>query len=364
MITAAGLGLRALLAHRRLAGLMALTVSVALAAFLVLRGYQAGLTARYAGLSAAYLLVQRAGSMGEFYGSRVPAGLGADLLAGGASLAVPEIHSVVGLSPQDAVLLRGVDLARYTRVESFRLLSGRPLQPGDPPRLAMIGLRLAETRGAAPGGVIQIRGRDFQVAGVFEIGTYADYEAWVALSDAQELMGWRDEVSLFVIPAGETLRAGDELPDGLAVVPKGDSGTNLVREYTPLFDLLGLVAYALGGAAAVTLANVLSRLAWLNRRDLAILLSLGFDRPALGAYLLVQGAAVGLLGLLGACAAAFALSALTRVQTAGISVQAVYTPDVFAWSLLLTLLLVLAGCALPVIWLAKSNLAALLRADI
>jgi ABC-type lipoprotein release transport system permease subunit len=363
MLTVAELGLRALLLHRRLVGLMAVTVAVSLAAFLVLRGYQNGLSARYANLSAAYLLVEQSGSLGEFYGSRIPANTGALLLAQGASLAVPEIHSVVGVSPQDAVLLRGISLERYAELETFRMVSGRPLQPGDPPRLAMIGVRLAAERGLAPGGSIQIRGRDFQVAGVFEIGTYADYEAWITLADAQKLMGWGEDVSVFVIPGGEKLQAGAELPGGLSVVRKGESGTNLVNEWQPLFDLLGLVSYALGVAAAVTLANVLGRLVWLHRRDLAILLSLGFGRAALSGYLLIQGAAIGLLGLLSGCAAALALSAATRIQTAGISIQAVFDGATFAWSLVFTLILTLAGSILPVFWFAKTNLAALLRAD-
>jgi ABC-type lipoprotein release transport system permease subunit len=363
MLTAAGLGLRALLLHRRLAAMMALTIAISLASFLILRGYQTGLTQRYTNLSAAYLLVEQSGSLGEFYGSRIPVSVGAQLLAQGASLAVPEIHTVVGLSPQDAVLLRGIALDRYAELEPFRITTGRPLQPGDPPRLAMIGTRLAAERGAAPGGTIQIRGRDFQVAGVFEIGTYADYEAWIALADAQTLMGWGSDVSLFVIPAGEKLKAGTELPGGLSVVRKGESGANLVSEWSPFFDLFGLVATALGIAAAVTLANVLGRMVWLHRRDLAILLSLGFGRPALIGYLLIQGLAIGLLGFVTGCAAAGGISALTRVQTAGISIQAVIDTAGLAWSLVFTLVLTLAGSILPVFWFGKTNLAALLRAD-
>jgi ABC-type lipoprotein release transport system permease subunit len=276
---------------------------------------------------------------------------------------IPEIHTVVGLSPRDAVLLRGVSLDQYLEVESIKIIAGRPLQPGDPPRLALIGSRLAEERGAGPGGAIQIRGRDFQVAGVFEMGTYADYEAWVSLAGAQDLMGWANEVSVFIIPAGETLNPGDELPGGLSVVRKGETGVNLVKEWQPLFDLLGLVASALGAAAAVTLANILWRLAWLRRRDLAILLSLGFGRPALCVYLLTQAASVGCLGFLFGTGAAYLLSAVTSVRTAGISIQAVYDASVLAWSLVFILLISLAGSVLPLIWLARANLAELLRAD-
>jgi ABC-type lipoprotein release transport system permease subunit len=363
MLTIAGLGLRALMVHRRLVVMMSLTVAISLAAFLILHGYRMGLIQRYSNLSPAFLLVEQSGSMAEFYGSRIPADVGRQLLDRGASRAIPEIHSIVGTTPQNAVLLRGVSLEEYAELESFRMVSGRPLQPGDLPRRAMIGVKLAEERGAGPGETIQIRGRDFLVSGVFAIGSYADFEAWIALEDAQALMGWGTDVSVFVIPAGEALRAGDELPGGLSVVQKGESGANLIYEWQPLFDLLDLVTAALGAAAAVTLANVLGRLVWLNRRDMAILLSLGFSRPTLAGYLLVQGSAIGVFGYLTGCAAALGLSAATKIQTAAISIQAVFDADVLANSLLFTLSITLAGSILPVFWFIKTNLAALLRAD-
>lgn len=363
MITCAVLGVRALLDHRRLAGLMALTVAISLAAFLILRGYQAGLAKRYIHLSSAHLLVEKSGSIGEFTGSRIPAQVGAQLLALGASQAVPEIYSVVGLTPDDAVLLRGISLEKYTDYESFRILSGRPLQPGDPPRLVMIGVRLAEERGLNPGDILPIRGRDFQVTGIFDIGGFADFQAWISLEDAQQLMGWGSDVSVFIIPAGEKLKQGDELDGGLSVIRKGETGINLVAECRPLFDLLELVTLALGAAAAVSLANVLGRLVWLHRRDLAILLSLGFGRPALSAYLLAQGSAIGAAGFLSGCAAAFVLGALTQIRTAGISIQAVFDWNVLGGSLVFALVLTLTGCLLPVVWLAKTNLVELLRSE-
>jgi ABC-type lipoprotein release transport system permease subunit len=362
MFTVAGLGLRALVAHWRTVVIMALTIALSLAAFLLLSAYRA-MSSRYAQLSESFLVAEQNGSIGEFYGSRLPIAAAETLRSAGASLIVPEIHTVTGTTTANAVLLRGVSLNDYSRIESFRILSGQALQPGDPPRSVMVGELLAKDRGAFPGGLIQIRGRDFTVAGIFTIGTYADHEVWMSIADAQELLGWGSDVSIFIVPAGEKLKEGDELPGQIALVRKGESGVNLVKEWVPLFDLFDLVAFSLGIAVAVALANMLWRLAWLRRRDLAILQSLGFGRLVLTAYLFVQAAAIGLLGYLIGAFVAINLSRLASIQTAGVSVQPVFDGAVLAWSLLIAVLISLAGSALPVLWLSRLNLASMLRAE-
>ena len=362
MFTVAGLGLRALVAHWRTVVIMALTIALSLAAFLLLSAYRA-MSSRYAQLSESFLVAEQIGSIGEFYGSRLPIAAAETLRSAGAGLIVPEIHTVTGTTTANAVLLRGISLDEYTRIESFRITAGRALQPGDPPRTVMVGDLLAKDRGAYPGGLIQIRGRDFTVAGIFTIGTYADHEVWMSLADAQELLGWGSDVSIFIVPAGETLKEGDELPGQIALVRKGELGVNLIKEWVPLFDLFDLVAASLGVAVAVALANMLWRMAWLRRRDLAILQSLGFGRLILTAYLFVQAAAIGLLGYLIGAFVAFYLSKLASIQTAGMSVQPVFDGAVLAWSLLIAVLISLAGSALPVLWLSRLNLANLLRAE-
>jgi len=362
IFSVAGLGLRELLAHYRTVVIMALTIALSLAAFLLLSAYRA-MSSRYAHLSDSFLVAEQIGSIGEFYGSRLPIAVAEQLHSAGASLVVPEIHTVTGTTTANAVLLRGISLDNYSRIESFRILAGRALQPGDPPRTVMVGDLLAKDRGATPGGLIQIRGRDFTVTGIFSIGTYADHEVWMSLADAQELLGWGADVSIFIVPAGETLKEGDELPGQIALVRKGDSGVNLVKEWLPLFDLFDLVAASLGIAVAVALANMLWRLAWLRRRDLAILQSLGFGRLTLTAYLFVQAAAIGLLGYLIGAFAAISLSRLASIQTAGISVRPVFDGAVLAWSLLIAIMISLGGSALPVLWLSRLNLANMLRAE-
>ena len=119
-----------------------------------------------------------------------------------------EIHTIVGTSLENAVLLKGVDLDHYAELDSFVVLAGRELRPGDSPRQAMIGSRLAERLGAGPGDTIRLRGRPFEVIGVFETGSYTENEAWVPLAGAQELLGWGQDVSLYVVAGRWPLDAG------------------------------------------------------------------------------------------------------------------------------------------------------------
>ena len=355
------LSLRNLARQKWLALILPLSISIPLMSYLVLTAARSELSRRYEGLSQAWLVVQQGGSMGEFYGSRLPQATADLLRARGASLVNAEIRTVTGTTPQDMVLLRGVTPNLYALAEPFTLLAGRPLASGDPPRRVMVGQRLAQERGAAPGGSLLIRGRAFEVQAVFATGTYCDYEAWIALADAQELLGWEGEVSIFLVPAGEGLRAGERLPGGVAVAPKGESGTNLVAEFGQFFGFLELIAVILGIAAAVNLGNLLWRMAWQQRRELAILKAVGFTRGALALYLGGQGAAVSLAGYLLGVGEGGLVLAFTRLQTAGIALQ----PSLEAGTLLAcagyALGVLALSTALPAAWLMRLNLANLLR---
>ena len=362
-MTIVRLGFRALLNHTRLALVMALTVGIPLMLYLTLDAYQAGLRLRYTDTYGDFLVVQVSGSLGEFYGSRMLASVGDGLRAAGASLVVPEIHTIVGTTTENAVLLRGIPLESYARVEEYQITAGRPLMAGDAPRLAMVGTRLAQERNLLPGDAIQVRGRDFQVVGIFDVSTYASNEVWIALEDAQSLLGWGSDVSVYVIPNGEAYKEGDVLPGGLSVVRKGDSASALLAEWDPFFRLLTHITGALGLAAAVALASILWRLAWLQRRELAILRSVGFSQRSLVGYLFAQGGLITLAGFLFGALGAGLLGQWTAVRTAGISIQAVFNFRVILTSLVFAGWISVAGASVPAWWLNRFNLSALLRSE-
>jgi ABC-type lipoprotein release transport system permease subunit len=355
------LGLLDLWMRRRTGLVMALVTAIPLMSTLLLEAYRTGLVTTYSDADPAFLIVQSSGSLGEFYGSRLPSQLAGELVANGASLVVPEIHTITGATPASAILLRGIPLDSYTQVEDFSVLTGRPLQPGEPSRRVMVGVRLAEKYSLVPGSLLDLRGRPFQVVGVFSVGTYADHEAWVSLEDAQALLGWGSDVSVYVIPAGEKLHPGDMLSAGASIVQKGDSSSNSLAELAPLLQLIKTVTISLGIAAALALANLLLRLAWQQRRDLTILRSLGFGRWTLMGYLLVQGTIIVALGFGVGFLGAFILGKFTATRTAGISIRAVFSMGVLLSSLAFAAVLTVLGTALPALQLSRVSLAGLLR---
>jgi putative ABC transport system permease protein len=357
------LGLKELASHWRDVLAMGLTISLPILSFLLLKGYQTGLEQRYENIQNDYLLVQETGSMGEFYGSRLSASLRQELLNQGESWAATEIHTITGTTPGDAILLRGIELDNYSRIEEYRMLEGRPLQQGDAPRLAMVGVKLAEERNAYPGGSIQIRGREFSVVGVFSNGTYEDYEAWISLEDAQTLMGWGSDVSVYIIPVGEKLKVGDSISGGISVVQKGESGKNLLSEWRPFFKLFGVITTTLGVAVAVALTNILWRMAWLRRRELAILQSIGYGQSSLMWYLLVQGLGITIIGFCLGVLEAFIVGALIPLRTAGITIETVYNLNEILSSLGLAGLFTIAGAGIPAYWFSRQNLVKLMRAE-
>ncbi|MCI0519516.1 MAG: ABC transporter permease [Chloroflexi bacterium] len=348
MIAAAlRLGVGSLTARWRLGVLMSLAAALPFMAYLLLEAYRAGLRHAYSDADPATLVVQSSGSMGEFYGSRLPLDLRQEIAARGAREIHAEIHTIVGGSPAEAVLLRGVALEDYLNYADFALVDGRPLQPDDPPRSAMIGVRLAEKRELAAGDVLLLRGRRFNVLGVIATGTYADYEAWVSLADAQALLGWETDVSTYLIPAGQGLQAGDALSGGASVVAKGTASADLIAAWEPLFDLLKILSAALGVAATITLGELLLRLAWQRRRELAILRGLGFPRATLALYLLAQSAAVAALGLGLGVFGALGVGRFNQLGTLGITITPLFDPATLLAGALLAGLLALSGALIP-----------------
>lgn len=320
MIPALRLALIDAAARRALLLGAAALIAVPVAASLLLDGFTRGLDRAFAAAPEGDLIVQESNSVGEFIGSRIPASLEADLLAMGASFAVPEIHTVTGTAADNALLLRGIDVRRYRSVTRFDVVAGRGLGPEDPPRSAMVGAALADGRGLGPGTTLEIRGRGFDVVGVFSVGTYADHEVWIPIEEARRVLGWGDEASVFVIPAGGPLAEGDTLPGPLSVVRRGDFAA-VNREWDPVLGLLRSAALSFAAAGVIVLATVLWRTAWMRRRDLAILRAIGLGGAVPAVFLLVQAAVVAAAGVAAGIATGLALGAVVEVEAFGITAR-------------------------------------------
>jgi ABC-type lipoprotein release transport system permease subunit len=331
--------------HRRQAGVLGSVFAIAVTAFVTLGAYGQALRADYPPAQHDYLVIQETQSFGEFYGSRLSNEVEALLRARGVVSYVPEIHTIVGTSLANAVLVKGVALDRYASLDPFVVTDGRPLQPGDGPRTAMIGARLADRIHAATGGTVRLRGRVFEVVGIFETGSYAENEAWIPLAGAQDLLGWGTDVSLYVIPAGGALHPGDMLREGVSVAARGELWSTFPRQWEGLLTLIGAVTRAIGWAAAFGLATMLSRLAWDRRRQIAILRSLGFGRAVGVLYVGAQGALITFAGGGAGVLIALLLLRWARPTLAGVSLRPSVGASVLmstaSWTILLTLLSVL-----------------------
>jgi putative ABC transport system permease protein len=355
------LGLHDLFSHRRLALIMALSIAIATAMVAFLVTYRAGLAAQFTERTSNLLVVHDNQNVGDISGSRISSRVAGTLSGLGISRIIPEIRAVTGTSVQNATLLRGIDLEQYTRLESFSLLSGRRLEPGDPPRLAMVGALLARRQDLKTGDKVSLRGRDFTVVGIFQNGTYMDNQAWISLADAQALLDWGEDVSVYIIPDEGILHEGDTLAGGLAVTRKGETLRLIAAQYQPLLNMWQLVALALGIGVSLTLASVLWRLAWLRRHEMAILRTTGFPTSSLVGYLLVQAGGITLLGILLGGLFMVVLTTSIRLTVSSFTI----VPRLDAGTLLYSLgwvgLIMLAGSLIPAWWLSRFNLAALLH---
>jgi len=354
---------RDLVAHGRQAVALAVVFAIAISAFAALGGYRVALERDYPLADRHFLVIQETQSFAEFYGSRLSYDVAAALQEVGLASLVPEIHTVVGTSLEDAVLLKGVDLEHYTGLDAFVVRSGRRLQPGDSPRTAMLGARLAERWAVGPGDTIRLRGRPFAVVGVFETGAYTENEAWVPLAGAQDLLGWGRDVSLYVVPDDGRLTPGEQLLDGVSVARRGELWSTFPRQWEGLMVLLGAVTRALGVAGALFLATLLWRLAWRRRRQIAILRSLGFGQSTLAAYLAAQGALVALGGGIGGFLGSLALLRWARPTLAGVSLRPSLTLEVLLSTVVWLAILTLLSVAVPVWVLARRKVATHISAE-
>lgn len=363
MLTVVRYSLQDMFRHYKLWLAMTLLVAATNVIYLVLGGYRNALRQEFNQLPYHDLVVMESNTNGELFGSRISPQIGERLLAMGVSQAIPEIHEYTGTSITNILLLRGIDLARYQQVNSFKILAGQALQPGSAPRTAMIGWRLADKLDLSPGQQITIRGRQFLVSGIFQTGTYVDNEAWISLEGAQALLGWSKDVSIYIIPDEGGLKAGDTLPGGITVSKRGLGPQSSREKFEPLFKVIDLTYFTISIAVIFTLANVLFRTAWIHRRELAILRCVGFQSHALVIYLLSQALILTMVGvILGTLSTALVFSVL-RTDIAGMIIQPRISLQTGLTGLGQATAIAIFGAVVPAWWLSRLTLADQLRSE-
>ena len=145
----------------------------------------------------------------------------------------------------------------------------------------------------------------FRVAGIFNSGFF-DYDsswAFIRLSDAQELFGLGDVISVIQFKVDDIYRAGDIAQSLEQAAGHGFMSTNWMEQNKPLFRALRLervvTFITIGLIVFVAALNILISLIMMvmeKTKDIAVLMSLGTKKKQIRRVFIAQGVLIGVIG--------------------------------------------------------------------
>jgi putative ABC transport system permease protein len=266
--------------------------------------------------------------------SLLPASLG-NRLAGrsGVAAAAPLLLVVEAVPAQPGAIVFGMDSSSFVAHRQVYAHGTFPAGPGQ----VGLGDRLAGELHAGVGSTVRLKGRAFQVGGIYHSGTFfEDAGATLPLSSAQALGRRGGEVTTIGIMVDSGRRTADvrrallrDFPD-LQVVSNPDeaarAGANsqLIGKAVVVIVVLALI---IGGIAV---ANTMAMAVLERQREFALLATIGWSPWRVAALVLGEGVGVSLLGA--------ALGLLLGVVGAGLLVDALgasayASPEVTGWGL-------------------------------
>ncbi len=213
--------------------------------------------------------------------------------------------------------------ARSTQAESPDDLTGVQQRVAAMPPI-ILGKDMAEELGATVGSVVLVTSPQgeltpfgmvpkyirFHVAGIFNSGFF-DYDsswAFIRLSDAQQLFGLGDVISVIqfklddIYLAGDVARALEQAAD-LSTGSHGFMATSWMEQNKPLFRALRLervvTFITIGLIVFVAALNILISLIMMvmeKTKDIAVLMSLGTKKAQIRRVFIAQGVLIGVIG--------------------------------------------------------------------
>jgi len=183
----------------------------------------------------------------------------------------------------------------------------------------VLGKDMAEELGATVGSVVLVTSPQgeltpfgmvpkyirFRVAGIFNSGFF-DYDsswAFIRLSDAQQLFGLGDVVSVIQFKLDDIYRAGDVARALEQAAGQGFMATSWMEQNKPLFHALRLervvTFITIGLIVFVAALNILISLIMMvmeKTKDIAVLMSLGTKKAQIRRVFIAQGVLIGVIG--------------------------------------------------------------------
>src|ERR1700688_1756462 len=208
--------------------------------------------------------------------------------------------------------------ARSTQTESPDDLSQVQQRVASMPPI-ILGKDMAEEIGATVGSVVLVTSPQgeltpfgmvpkyirFRVAGIFNSGFF-DYDsswAFIRLSDAQELFGLGDVISVIQFKLDDIYLAGDVARALEQAAGHGFMATSCVEQNKPLFRALRLervvTFITIGLIVFVAALNILISLIMMvmeKTKDIAVLMSLGTKKKQIRRVFIAQGVLIGVIG--------------------------------------------------------------------
>jgi lipoprotein-releasing system permease protein len=184
---------------------------------------------------------------------------------------------------------------------------------------SILGKDLAEEIGATVGSVVLVTSPQgeltpfgmvpkyirFHVAGIFNSGFF-DYDsswAFIRLSDAQELFGLGDVISVIQFKLDDIYLAGDVAHALEQAAGHGFMATSWMEQNKPLFRALRLervvTFITIGLIVFVAALNILISLIMMvmeKTKDIAVLMSLGTKKAQIRRVFIAQGVLIGVIG--------------------------------------------------------------------
>jgi lipoprotein-releasing system permease protein len=183
----------------------------------------------------------------------------------------------------------------------------------------VLGKDMADNLGATVGSVVLVTSPQgeltpfgmvpkynrFRVVGIFNSGFF-DYDsswAFARLSDAQQLFGLGDLISVLEFKVDDLYRADEVAGEIEAAAGKGFMATNQLKQNKALFNALNMerlvMFITIGLIVFVAALNILISLIMMvmeKTRDIAVLMSLGTRKRQVRKVFIAQGVLIGVVG--------------------------------------------------------------------